>query len=135
MTKLSTTDKTAQFYKDQLIKNAKAAGLTVAEYPYVRRGIDEAGAGNVLSFFTSDKFDMDWGQRPQFYCERGIKPVYDLVDDWNEVNAALVKGADVKYGLRTKDGAKITVHKDFIKVGHHVVTNETLAEIIVRAIM
>lgn len=135
MTQLSKNDVTARFYKEQLIANAKLAGLAVAEFPFVRSGIDQAGAGNALTIGTSDKFDMDWVRRPQFLCERGIKPIYDIVDDWNEINAALVKYADEKYGLRTKDGAKITIHKDFVKVGYHVIPNDTLAEIIVRTIM
>ena len=134
MDTLSKNDRTAEFYKTQFINNVKQlTGMTISQDSFFTRGISQAGAGNAITVGTSGKYDVDWVERLQFICERGLKPVYNLVEDWNEINAALVKYADEKYGLRTQDGVRITMHKDFIKVGHHIITNETLAEILVRS--
>lgn len=131
------TNATADFYKREFLKNARNLGLSIAgeDIPPVLSGIEEAGMGNLLTVGTADNHDVEWIRRPQFACERGLKPVYDIVDDWNEIQEALVKFYEEKYGLRTKDGAKITIHDGYVKVGYHIITDDTLAEVIARKIV
>ena len=126
--------RTDSFYKEQLLRDARALGLTISgeDYPAVRSGIDLANTGNIISVGTSDQFDVDWIRRPGFVCERGLKPVYNIVEDWNTIQKSLVKYAEEKYGMPLYNGKKVTFHKGFVKVGTDLIYNDEIAQICVR---
>lgn len=111
------------FYKKGLMDLVKTAPwLTVdgQNPPPTRSGIDEATHGNLITFGTADKHDVSWIRRPDYARERGITPVLDLVKDWNTVVAKFQDFAKSKNPYTTlSNGAKVTFHKNYVKVGYH----------------
>lgn len=126
--------RTDEFYKKQLLKDARALGLTIAgeDYPPVRSGIDMATTGNAITVGTSDHFDMDWIRRPGYICERGLKPIYNIVEDWNTIQSKLNTYAEEKYGMRLANGKRVTFYKGFVKVGTDIIYNDEVAVMCVR---
>lgn len=125
---------TVRFYLGELIENAKAKGLTISglDWPPVMSGIDMATLGSLITVGTSDKFDMDWIRRRGFACERGLKPVLNLVDDWAEIQEKLALYAVEKKAFTTRCGDKVTFHKGFVKVGKTIITDAELSKIYTR---
>ena len=77
------------FYKKGLVdiilnryKNLTVAGI---DNPDVKRGIEYAGPGNLITFGTAKNHDVNWVARPDYAREKGYKPVYDLIKDWNTI--------------------------------------------------
>lgn len=122
------TGNTVRFYLGELINKVQDFGLTVSglDFPPVRRGINQIELGSLITIGTSDKFDIDWIARRGFACERGLKPVLHLVDDWAEIVEKLAIYANEKKSFVTRYGDKVTYHKGFVKVGKTIITNEEL---------
>lgn len=120
MTK-ACNNSTADFYKRVIIKMAKDLGLTVAATGVnVRRGLEFAGYGNVLTVgtvFEKTGIDMEWIERPGFACEKGYKPVYDIIDDYNTIKAKLHEYASnksIKYFTSGGDVAEMQIGSDVV---------------------
>lgn len=123
------------FYKDRLVKlltSGKYPKLTIAglDDPTVSRGIDYAGPGNLLTFGSARNHDVNWIERPEYACERGLTPIYvDLTTQWNNVVASLDKYYNEKYprevSLYISDGRKVKINDGFIQVGYDVVSYAT----------
>jgi len=87
------------FYKKGLMDKIinKYPWLTVAgldEPSYLQsgralRGVEFAGAGNVITFGTAKSHNVNWIERADYAREKGIAPVYDLIKDWNTVVSKL----------------------------------------------
>ena len=77
------------FYKKGLVDilTKRYTNLTVAglDNPDVKRGIQYAGPGSLLTFGTAKNHDVNWVERPDYAREKGYKPVYDLIKDWSTV--------------------------------------------------
>lgn len=117
--------RTDEFYKNLLLKEARANGLTIAgeDRPYVTHGVDYASTGNLITVGTADNHDVEWVRRPAYLAERGVKPIYNIVEDWNTIVSSMRTYAEDKYGMRLRNGKKVTFHKDFVKVGTDIITN------------
>ena len=126
--------RTDEYYTAMLLKKARGLGLTIAgeDWPDVRHGVEYAGTGNVLTFGTAKNHDVDWVRRPEYIAEKGYKPVYYIVEDWNTINTSLDKYADEKYGMRLSNGKRVTFHKDFVKIGTDIYTNREIGQITLR---
>lgn len=133
MTK-AETDRTARFYKERIIENARKWNLTLAgeDFPPVRSGIQQAGMGNLLTVGTAPNHDMEWIRRPEFACEKGYKPVYDIVEDYNTIVQELFKYAQEKNKIRLISGTKVSFHDGFVKIGEEIVTNDELENLVSR---
>ena len=95
MTK-AVNNRTAKFYRDNILRNARELNLTIAgeDFPPVHSGIvDDAGYGNLLTVGTAPKHDLEWIRRPEFACEKGYKPIYDIIEDYNEIIKNMIKYA------------------------------------------
>jgi len=121
---------TVRFYLSELTENVRAKGLTVSglDWPPVMSGIDQAELDSIITIGTSDKFDMDWIRRRGFACERGLKPVLNLVEDWAEIQDKLALYAVEKRAFTTRCGDKVTFHKGFVKVGRTIITDAELSK-------
>ena len=118
------------FYKSQLVNlltSGKYPKLTIAGFdqPDVRRGIEYAGPGNLMTFGSATNHDVNWVERPTYACEKGIAPVYvDLHTEWNQVVASLDKYYNEKYprtiALTISDGRKVKINDGFIQIGYDV---------------
>jgi len=130
----TANNSTANFYKRQLMQNIDELGLTVAgqDAPPVRSGINQAGFGNLITIGTAPNHDVEWVRRPQFACEKGYKPILDIVDDWTEINRLLVQYYKDKYEMKLKYGAKVTFHDGFVKIGTEIVTYDEMATILAK---
>jgi hypothetical protein len=117
--------RTDAFYKERLLAEARKNGLSIAgeDRPYVTHGVDYATSGNLITVGTADNHDVEWVRRPEYLCERGVKPIYDIVEDWNTIVSSMRTYAEEKYGMRLGNGKKVTFHKDFVKIGTDIITN------------
>lgn len=77
------------FYKKGLVDmiTKRYPNLTVAglDNPDVKRGIQYAGPGSLITFGTAKNHDINWVERPDYAREKGYKPVYDLIKDWSTI--------------------------------------------------
>ena len=126
---LPSADRDPQnFYKrgfvEELLKTrAQYPTFTIAgiDAPDVRRGIEFASNGNLLTVGTAKTHDAEWVERPNFAREKGYEPVFDLVKDWKKVTDRLKKYAEEVHGNTIVDlsgGRKAIIHRDFIKIGY-----------------
>ncbi len=131
--KKALTKATAAFYFNEFLREVRKNGLTITgeDYPAVRRGIENIAFGNTMTVGTSGTHDIDFIERDGFVCERGLKPIYDLVEDWNIIVKKLAEYVDSK-ALRTLRGTKITFHAGFVMVGDEIIPNEDFAKIVAR---
>lgn len=127
----AVSNKTADFYKKRIMENIDELGLSVAgeDFPPVKTGVDKAGYGNLLTVGTAPNHDIEWIKRPEFACEKGYKPIYDIVEDYNDIIKKLIQYADEKNTINLKHGGKVTFHDGFIKVGTEIVTYDELYKI------
>lgn len=111
------------FYKKELFelikKNYPEFTVSGQVPPAVRRGVEHASHGNLLTFGTAKTHDIEWVERPSYACEKGYVPVYDLVQDWNKITNRLEKLYKELYpgNLRLDNGMEVEFHKNFVKVG------------------
>lgn len=131
--KKALTEATARFYFNEFLKECRKRGLSISgeDYPAVRRGIEYIRLGHTMTVGTSGTHDVDWIERDGFVCERGLKPIYDLVEDWNVIVKKLADYAESK-AMRTVGGRKITFHAGFVMVGDEIIPNEDFAKIVAR---
>lgn len=125
---------TADFYKKRYADKARELGLTISgeDYPRVRRGvIDHLTKGGLMTVGTSGTHDVEWIERLAFAAERGLNPVFDAVEDYNEAVGKMVKYAEDKYGMRLSSGARVTFHRGFVKIGHVIIPNRELKTIVI----
>ena len=116
------------------------------------RGVNMAGAGNVITFGTAKNHDVNWIERADYAREKGIAPVYDLIKDWNTVIAKLDAFAIARkpkpvyrnvyssncYGCSYYNqaatgsvfyvgGQKVEVFDGFIKIGYNIIPSTATA--------
>lgn len=131
--KYAVTGATVRLYIEEILKIARAGGLKISgeDLPLVRRGIEQIRLGNLMTVGTSGTHDIDWIERPAFACERSLKPVYDLVDDYKIITKKLVEYIESK-ALRTLNGTIITFHAGFVKIGREIIPNEVFAAMVAK---
>ncbi len=92
-------------YLPELIKEAQDLGLTVSGdgSATVKGGdIVNAGVGDILTFGTSSRFDVNWIRRSRYACEKGRRPIYDVAVDWKTILKALKCLAKEKKALENE---------------------------------
>ena len=78
-------------YLKEMVKLAQKNGLTVSgdSSACVSGGdIKAAGLGDIVTFGTSTRFDMNWISRKRYACERSIMPIH-RASDWSIVKKAI----------------------------------------------
>lgn len=118
------------FYKScmvNLLTSGKYPKLTIAglDDPEVRRGIQYASPGSVLTFGSAKNHDVNWIERETYACEKGLSPVFvDLRTQWNRVVAALDRYYNEKYPreivISISDNRKVKINDGFIQVGYDI---------------
>jgi hypothetical protein len=130
-------------YLEQLVKEAQNLGLTVSgdgTNPTKGGDVTKAGYGDIVTFGTSTRFDVNWIKRSQYACERSIIPIH-AISDWDTVTKALKAFAKEKntlkrtsfsgtrtlsshcgcakkvYELEDCRGIRGRLHDDFVKIG------------------
>lgn len=87
------TTSTTDYYLAVLVEKCQKAGLTVTGIdtpPYVKRGIEHATTGHVLTVGGSKTHDVDWIERAAYACEKGYNPIFtDIVGQWKDINNQL----------------------------------------------
>lgn len=114
-------------YLREMVRQAQDNNLTVSgdgTAPVKGGDITEARKGDIISFGSSSRFDMNWIKRDQYACKKGVAPVYDAVKDWNKIEKAIKQFADQKKTLRTLDGQEIRFHSRFMVVDGRVIPYE-----------
>jgi len=89
-------------YLEELVKEAQKRGLTVSGDETARTtggSIINAGYGDIVTFGTSTRFDVNWIKRSQYACERSIIPIHKI-SDWDTVTKALKAFAKEKNKLQ-----------------------------------
>lgn len=116
------------FYKKELLAliAKKYPNFTIAGKvpPTVRRGVEYASHGNLLTFGTSKTHDVEWVERPGFACEKGYAPILNLVKDWNKITARLEALNNERYPAKLKlsNGTEVEFFDNFVKVGYNRVS-------------
>jgi len=106
-------------YLKELVRQAQNLNLTVSgdgTAPVKGGDITEARKGDLISFGSSSRFDMNWIKRDQYACKKGVTPVYEATKDWNKIEKALKQFADQKRTINTVDGTRINFHSRFMMV-------------------
>jgi len=88
-------------YLEKLVEKAQKLGLTVSGdgTNRVKGGdIRNAELGDIVTFGTSTRFDVNWIRRAQYACEKSIIPIH-RVSDWNRVMKAVKAFAAEKEDL------------------------------------
>jgi hypothetical protein len=132
-TKASVNNTTMKFYVEGILTRARLAGLTITgeDYPAVRRGIECLRLGGLLTIGTSGTHDVDFIERSDFARERGLKPVYDLIDDYKAIIAKLDAFIESKM-LRTLNGTPIEFCAGFVRVGREIIPNDVFAAMVAK---
>lgn len=125
-------ERTYKFYAEQLKKTVREMGLTIAgeDFPPVTSGYDLADFGNLLTIGTARNHDVNWVRRPTYACEKGYKPVLNLIEDWNLIQKKLAEYYADKYELRLRSGAKVSFHDGFVKIGTEIITYDELFKVV-----
>ena len=92
-------------YLPELIKEAQDLGLTVSgdDSATVKGGdIIHAGVGDIVTFGTSSRFDVNWIRRSRYACEKGRRPIYEVAIDWKIILKALKSLAKEKKALENE---------------------------------
>lgn len=81
-------------YANELIKYAQQKNLTVSGDSTAKAGknlgsIENIEEGHLITFGTSERFDVNWVARRGYAYEKGLVPVYDIVKDWNKIRSAV----------------------------------------------
>jgi hypothetical protein len=114
-------------YVKELVRQAQQLQLTVSgdgTAPVKGGDIREAGKGDQITFGTSNRFDVNWVKRDQYFCQKGYAPVYDIVKDWNKIEKALKQFADRKKQLTCCNGVNVNFHSRFMVVDGRVISYE-----------
>jgi hypothetical protein len=116
------------FYKKELLaliaKNYPEFTVSGKTPPVVRRGVEHASYGNLLTFGTSKTHDVEWVERTGYACEKGYAPVYNLVKDWKKITSRLEDLNNERYPakLRLSNGLDVEFFDNFVKVGYNRVS-------------
>jgi hypothetical protein len=116
------------FYKEQLLnhirKNFPEFTISGEVPPTVRRGVEYATHGTLLTFGTAKTHDVEWVERPTYACEKGYTPVLDLTKDWDKIIARLNDLCEERYPKNPvlSNGMEVEVHKNFVKLGYNYVS-------------
>lgn len=111
-------------YVKELVRQAQNLGLTVSgdgTAPVKGGDIREVQKGDQITFGTSSRFDVNWIKRDQYFCKKGIAPVYDIVKDWNKIEKAMKQFADEKKNLSLSNGQNVRFHTRFMVVDGQVI--------------
>ena len=84
---------TLSFYVEELLEFASQIGLSYKRFPFAMYGVQDIEVGHYISVGTSQEFDIDYITRKGYITENGYQPVYDLINDFNEIKKALLKYA------------------------------------------
>lgn len=107
-------------YVRELIRKAQDLNLTVSGDGTAAVGktgdIRSAGKGDIISFGSSTRFDVNWIKRDGYVCEKGYVPVYDIVKDWNKIEKALKAFAEAKAKRLAPAGNNVQFHTRFMVV-------------------
>lgn len=92
---------------DSLIQRAQRANLTVSGDRTCKVGnglgsIENIQEGNLITFGTSERFDVNWVARRGYAFENGLVPVYDIKKDWFKILDAMNEMAKEKEELAKK---------------------------------
>ena len=93
-------------YLKNLVDEAQNLGLTVSGdgTNNVKGGdIREAKYGDIITFGSSTRFDVNWIKRSQYACERSLIPIHKI-SDWDTVMSALKAFAKEKKQLKNTLG-------------------------------
>jgi hypothetical protein len=124
------------FYKERLLNYVKThfPKFTIAgeNPPPVGRGVEYASHGNALTFGTAKTHDVEWVERPEYLCEKGYAPIYDIVKDWNKITERLGQLYAERYPAprRLSNGMEVEYFKNFVKVGYNRVSYSDLDTIL-----
>jgi hypothetical protein len=113
-------------YVRELVRQAQNLGLTVSGdgTAEVKGGdIRSAEKGNIITFGSSKRFDVNWAKRDQYVCQRGYTPVYDIVKDWTTIEKAMKEFADKKREVRF-GSTNVKFHAHFMVVDGNVIPYE-----------
>lgn len=127
------------FYKRGLLEEVlkirnEYPGFTVAgiDAPDVKRGVEHASHGNLLTVGTAKTHDVEWVERPNYAREKGYNPVLDIRKDWKEITTKLKAYAEDKYGateVTLSGGRRAIIHRDYIKIGYKLYSYAEFAEV------
>jgi len=109
-------------YLPKLVEKAQDLGLTVSGDGTNQVGkylgdIKSAKKGDLVTFGTSSRFDVNWIRRQEYALEKGYAPIYDVVKDWTKVNKAMKEFANKGKGFTLNSGGKVSFHHRFVKIG------------------
>lgn len=109
-------------YLPKLVEKAQNLGLSVSgdgSNPVKGGDITNAKKGDLVTFGTSSRFDVNWIRRAEYALENGYAPIYDVVKDWNTVSKAMKefasKGQQKSFALN--NGGNVSFHHRFVKIG------------------
>lgn len=113
-------------YLKRLVEKCQDLGLTVSgdgTAPVKGGDIRQAQKGDQVTFGTSKRFDVNWVKRDEYFCKKGYRPVYDIVQDWEKIDRAIKQFADQKKSLEL-NGQNIRFHSRFMVIDGKVVPYE-----------
>ena len=114
-------------YLRELVRQAQNENLTVSgdgTAPTKGGDITEARKGDIVSFGSSSRFDVNWIKRDEYACKKGVAPVYEASKDWNKIEKAIKKFAEQKRTMNLVDGTNIRFHSRFMVVDGRVIPYE-----------
>ena len=112
-------------YLRRFVEKCQDLNLTVSgdgTAPVKGGDITQAIKGDIITVGSSSRFDVNWSKHNEYVCQKGYRPVYDIVKDWNKIDKALKQFADEKKSLRTADGTKVQFHARFMVVDGRVIS-------------
>jgi hypothetical protein len=106
-------------YVKELVRQAQNLGLTVSgdcTAPTKGGDITHVQKGDMITVGSSTRFDVNWIRRDQYFAQKGYRPVYDIVDDWNKIEKALKQFAAEKNSIKITEGTCPRCHARFAMV-------------------
>lgn len=139
-TKNANDDSTLQFFLEPLLELAENLRLSIARYPSVNIGVEEASVGELISVGTSPQYDIDRIKRREYAREQGFIPVLDIVTDYTKIKKRLLNYAlNLNSSQELYCGGNVTFHRGFIKVdsdqGSVIIKNSEIGEIFKNAVL
>ena len=117
-------------YAQSLINRAQDLGLTVSGDGSlnVSRGASYAKEGNLLSFFGSKHFDIDWISDPSYSVRKNYIPVLKVRADYAEIVKRIKKAAEEKKELAKQKLPKTRVYRELKLADVADIERESLAK-------
>jgi len=133
----TTTADPKNFYKKGLMKvitdiRKDYPGFTVAgiDAPVVKRGIEFASNGNLITVGTAKTHDVEWVERTNYARSKGYNPVLDVITDWDKIVARMTAYAELHHGAKEVNlggGRVAIIHRNFVKIGYKCYNYRTVA--------